>query len=73
MAAFEPLPGMVRAYTHVYLFRGAEPIGEPTDTEEAGRLEWVPLNRVRELLQRNELLGGGTIIAVQAFLHSRTA
>jgi 8-oxo-dGTP pyrophosphatase MutT (NUDIX family) len=68
LASFEPLPGMVRAHTDVYLFRGAEKVGEPTDTEEAGTLEWVPLDRVRELLQRNELLGGGTIIAVQSYL-----
>ncbi|HEX5121377.1 MAG TPA: NUDIX hydrolase [Pseudonocardiaceae bacterium] len=71
LATFEPLPGMVRARTDVYLFRGAERVGEPTDTEEAGTLEWVPIDRVRELLQRNELLGGGTIIAVQAFLLSQ--
>jgi 8-oxo-dGTP pyrophosphatase MutT (NUDIX family) len=71
LASFEPMPGMVRAHTDVYLFRGAERVGEPTDTEEAGRLEWVPLDRVREIVRRNELLGGGTIIAVQAFLLSR--
>jgi hypothetical protein len=55
----------------VYLFRGVEKVGEPTDTEEAGRLEWVPLERVRELVQRNELLGGGTLIAVLSYLLSR--
>jgi 8-oxo-dGTP pyrophosphatase MutT (NUDIX family) len=70
LAGFEPLPGMVRAHTDVYLFRGGEKVGEPTDTEEAGTLEWVPLDRVRQLLQRNELLGGGTIIAVQSYLLS---
>jgi ADP-ribose pyrophosphatase len=70
LAGFEPLPGMVRAHTDVYLFRGAEKVGEPADTEEAGTLEWVPLDQVRQLLQRNELLGGGTIIAVQAYLLS---
>lgn len=70
LASFEPMPGMVRAHTDVYLFRGAEKVGEPTDAEEAGTLEWVPLDRVRELLRRNELLGGGTIVAVQAFLLS---
>lgn len=70
LMSFEPMPGMLRARTDVYLFRGAEKVGEPTDTEEVGTLEWVPLDRVRALLQRNELLGGGTIIAVQAFLGS---
>lgn len=70
LATFEPLPGMVRSRTDIYLFRGAEHVGEPTDTEEAGTLAWIPVDRVRELLHRHELLGGGTIIAVQAFLLS---
>lgn len=70
LATFEPLPGMVRSHTDVYLFRGAEKIGEPTDTEEAGTLEWLPVDRVREVLRGNELLGAGTIIAVQAYLLS---
>jgi len=71
LASFEPMPGMVTARTDVFMWRGAEHVGEPTDTEEAGRLEWVPLDRARELLRTNQLLGGGTIIAVQAFLLSR--
>lgn len=71
LASFEPLPGMVRSRTDVYLFRGAEKVGEPTDTEEAGTLEWVPLDRVRQLLKGNKLLGSSTIIAVQAYLLSQ--
>lgn len=70
LASYEPMPGMVRAHTDVYLFRGAEHVGEPTDTEEAGDLQWVPLDRVREILRNNELLGAGTVIAVQAYLLS---
>ena len=71
LASFEPMPGMVTAQTDVFMWRGAEKVGEPTDTEEAGRLEWVPLERVRELVQRNELLGGGTLVAVLSYLVSR--
>jgi 8-oxo-dGTP pyrophosphatase MutT (NUDIX family) len=71
LASFEPMPGMVTAQTDVFMWRGAEKVGEPTDTEEAGRLEWVPLERVREMVQRNELLGGGTLVAVLSYLVSR--
>lgn len=70
LASFEPLPGMVRSQTDVYLFRGAEHVGDPTDTEEAGELQWVPVERVRELLRNHELLGAGTVIAIQAYLLS---
>jgi ADP-ribose pyrophosphatase len=71
LASYEPMPGMVRAHTDVFMWRGAEHVGEPTDTEEAGRLEWVPAERLPQMLKDHELLGAGTIIAVQAYLLSR--
>lgn len=73
LASFEPMPGMMTAQTDVFMWKGAEHVGDPTDTEEAGRLEWVPVDRARELLKNHELLGGGTIIAVQSWLLSRAA
>lgn len=71
LVSFEPLPGQVTAPVDVYLFRGAEHIGEPTETEEVGRVEWVPLSRVNELAQRQELLGSGTLVALLYYLNSR--
>jgi ADP-ribose pyrophosphatase len=65
------MPGMMTAQTDVVMWRGPEHVGEPTDTEEAGRLEWVSADRARELLKNRGLLGAGTIIAVQSWLLSR--
>ena len=73
LVSFEPLPGQVMAPIDVYLWRHAEQVGEPTDAEEAGRLEWVPLTRVPELARRQELLGSGTLVALLYFLASRGA
>jgi ADP-ribose diphosphatase len=72
LVSFEPLPGQVRAPVDVFLWRGAERIGKPTDTEEVGRVEWVPLSRVPELAQRGELLGSGTLVALLYYLASRS-
>ncbi|GAA5135449.1 hypothetical protein GCM10023320_65010 [Pseudonocardia adelaidensis] len=52
LIGFEPLPGNATAHMSVYLWRQAERVGEPTDTEEVGRVEWVPLARVPELARR---------------------
>lgn len=71
LVSFEPLPGQVTAPVDVFLWRGAERIGEPTDTEEVGRVEWVSLSRVPELAQRQELLGSGTLVALLYYLASR--
>jgi ADP-ribose pyrophosphatase len=62
LVSFEPLPGLVTADTDVYLWRKVEKVGEPTDTEEVGRLEWVPLSRVLEFVKRREVLGAGALV-----------
>lgn len=71
LISFEPLPGQVTAPTDVYLWRKAEQVGEPTDTEEVGRIEWVPLSRILELAQRQELLGAGALVPLLYYLASR--
>lgn len=71
LISFEPLPGNVTAPMDVYLWREFEHAGEPTDAEEAGRVEWVPLARVTELAARGELLGAGTLVALLYYLSSR--
>ena len=55
----------------MFLWREAEQVGEPTDTEEVGRVEWVPLSRVPELAARQELLGSGTLVGLLYYLASR--
>lgn len=72
LVSFEPVPGMVSAGVEVFLWRAAERVGEPTDAEEAGRIEWVPLSRMVELAARGELLGAGTLVAVLYYLASRS-
>lgn len=68
LVSFEPLSGQVTAPIDVFLWRGAEQVGDPTDTEEVGRVEWVLLSRVPELAARQELLGSGTLVALLYYL-----
>jgi len=71
LVSFEPLPGQITAPVDVFLWHKAEKVGEPTDIEETGRLEWVPLSRVNELVGRQQLLGSGTLIPLLHYLNSR--
>jgi 8-oxo-dGTP pyrophosphatase MutT (NUDIX family) len=73
LISFEPLPGQVTAPVDVYLWRGAEKVGEPTDTEEVGRLEWVPLSRIPELAKQQQILGSGALVPLLYHLASRGA
>ncbi|WP_075742334.1 NUDIX hydrolase [Actinoalloteichus sp. GBA129-24] len=71
LISFEPIPGMVTSEMDVYHWRSAERIGEPTDTEEAGTVEWVSLKRATKLAKERKLLGSGTLVALLYFLASR--
>lgn len=71
LISFQPLPGMVDAPIAVFLFRGADKVGEPTDSEEAARIEWKPVDELLDLALGGELLGSGTIIPVLLYLATR--
>jgi 8-oxo-dGTP pyrophosphatase MutT (NUDIX family) len=73
LAAFQPMPGMVDTPHEVYLFRGAEHIGEPTDAEEAGRVAWLLLGEVPALVQRGQVAGSGSLVGLLCLLASRGA
>lgn len=71
LISFQPYPGMVDAPIDVFLFRGADRVGEPTDAEEAARIEWKPVEELLDLALRGELLGSGTIIPVLLYVATR--
>jgi 8-oxo-dGTP pyrophosphatase MutT (NUDIX family) len=66
---FEPMPGMINGPVDVYMWRAAEKVGEPTDCEEVGRVEWVEPGRLQSLADQGALLGSGTLVAVLFYLN----
>lgn len=73
IATFQPLPGIVDAPVSAYIWRNAEKVGEPTDAEEAARIEWIPIDRMLDLIKRGEVLGSGAIVPLLFYLASRSA
>jgi len=71
LVSFQPLPGMVDSPVDAFLWRQFEKVGEPTDAEEAARIEWIPVDRMLELVQRGEVLGSGAIIPLLLYLLTR--
>lgn len=68
IARFQPMPGMVDTPHEVYLVRGAEHVGTPTDLEEAGRVDWIPLTSVPKLIRNGEILGSGSLVGLLGIL-----
>ncbi|WP_232237539.1 MULTISPECIES: NUDIX hydrolase [Actinoalloteichus] len=73
LISFQPLPGMVDSPVDVFVIRDVEKVGEPTDAEEAARLEWIPITRMVELVGRGEVLGAGAIVPLMYYLASRNS
>jgi len=70
---FQPLPGMIDSPVDVFMWRQAQKVGEPTDAEEAARIEWIPVDRVLELVRNGEVLGAGAIVPLLYYLASRNS
>lgn len=63
--------GMVDSPHKICVGHGAEQVGSPTDPEEAGHIEWVPLADIPGLMARGELMGSGTLVALLHILAGR--
>ena len=65
LLTFQPMVGMVDSPHELFIGRGAEKVSDPpADVEEAARIAWIPLSDVPELIERDELLGAGTLVAL---------
>lgn len=63
---------MVDSLHEIFVGHGAKEVGSPTDLEEAGHIEWVPLADVPGLMARGELMGSGILVALLHILVSRS-
>jgi 8-oxo-dGTP pyrophosphatase MutT (NUDIX family) len=61
---YQPMPGMVDAEHFVYIGTGLERVGEPTDLDEAARVEWVSLASVQRMIDAGEIWSAGTLLAL---------
>jgi 8-oxo-dGTP pyrophosphatase MutT (NUDIX family) len=62
--SYFPMNGRVDQRFHVVVARGAEHVGEPADRNEAERVEWLPLEQVRELIRAGEISDGYSLTAL---------
>jgi 8-oxo-dGDP phosphatase len=58
IGAYHPATGAVDQRFHLFLADGAAYEGEPDNRNEAERIEWVPVARVRELIRTGEVSDG---------------
>ena len=64
LVRFHPVTGFADKLFYVFMARSAEYVGEPSDVNEADRVEWVPTDQVRGLIHRGEMSDGMALVGV---------
>ncbi|MFC4048270.1 NUDIX hydrolase [Actinomadura syzygii] len=69
LLSFQPMIGSADAPQDLYLAHGADLVGQP-HVDEAEEVRWMPLAEAHQRIQRGEIIGAATVMAV---LHALTA
>jgi 8-oxo-dGTP pyrophosphatase MutT (NUDIX family) len=69
---FFPTNGISDGRFEIFAAAGAAHVGDPTDPSEAARVEWVPVDRVRELIATGEVKDGLSLTGLLWWLGERT-
>jgi 8-oxo-dGTP pyrophosphatase MutT (NUDIX family) len=64
LTAYHPSNGSSDQRFNLFMARGAERVGEPTDPGESERIEWVPVEEVVALVRRGEMQDGLSLTAI---------
>lgn len=67
---YQPIVGMVDSPHVIFVGRGADLVAEPESCGEAGEIAWVPLEAIRDLIAKGEILSSGTLVALLHILAS---
>lgn len=66
LLSFQPMVSTIDSENMVFLARGAEYIGDPQDINEAERLAWIDLDDIPAMMQRGEIIGSSSVVALLA-------
>ena len=64
LVRFQPTNGISDQVFNIFLAEGATHVGDPADPGEAERIEWVAVERLRELVRAGEMMDGLSLTAV---------
>jgi 8-oxo-dGTP pyrophosphatase MutT (NUDIX family) len=64
LLSFQPMVGAADCENHLYLARGADYVGEPTDINEAEKLRWIPLDEALAMIKGGEIVGAASVVGL---------
>ncbi|MGW0250801.1 NUDIX hydrolase [Nocardia goodfellowii] len=64
LVTYQPSIGSLDQPQEIYLARGADLTDTPPDMNEAEDIRWIPLAEAVEMIDRGEIVGAATVVAV---------
>ncbi|MGV9673819.1 NUDIX hydrolase [Nocardia sp. NPDC003482] len=64
LVTYQPAIGSLDHPQEIYLATGAEPTGTAPDINEAEEIAWFPLSEAVAMIDRGEIVGAATVVAV---------
>ena len=64
LTSYRPHNGTSDAHFHLYAASSATYVGEPSDPDEAERIEWVPWPRLRDEIRAGRINDGLSLTAL---------
>ncbi len=71
LGSWFPTNGLCDQAFHAFLADGAEHVGDPVDTHEAERVEWVPLDKLRRHIADGRVTDGFSLTSLLLYLAGR--
>ncbi|SFC21360.1 NUDIX hydrolase [Streptomyces aidingensis] len=69
----QPAAGILSSDHHVFLGHDPRHIGEPTELNEASRIEWIPLRDLPAMIDRRQIVSSATLTGLLRLLISPPA
>jgi 8-oxo-dGDP phosphatase len=67
----EPANGITDSQHYLFRADRMEKVGEPTELNESDRIEWIPLSKVRSMIDRREIVSSAAIVGLLYVLLDR--
>jgi 8-oxo-dGTP pyrophosphatase MutT (NUDIX family) len=64
LVSFQPVAGSMDSEYLVFVGREPERIGDPADTSESARMEWVPVASLPRMIAAGEIWNSGSLVAL---------
>ena len=68
LVSYHPANGTSDQHFHIFLATEATHEGDPTDVNEAARIEWLPVERLRDLIRNGDIRDGLSLTGLSTAL-----